>query len=216
VDRILIGKGEKIVDLPAKYGNRHGLIAGATGSGKTISLMVLAEGFSRLGIGEALVATLQENGVPMPVERTLICPPRCRMGSIAPEERMAVKARSPLGGKYDTPVNRESAYEILSHRNAPRESGQVSANWTMEGTKEEQGLLGGLLWGSKGRQGLVETMANRRRARWGARSAARFYGACWAAFWAAPGGVSPASGRHAPLKTASPAESNGQPHHHNC
>ena len=47
---ILIGKGEKPVHLLAKYGNRHGLIAGATGTGKTVSLLVLAEGFSRLGV----------------------------------------------------------------------------------------------------------------------------------------------------------------------
>ena len=50
VDRILIGKGEQPVHLLAQYGNRHGLVAGATGTGKTISLMVLAEGFSRLGV----------------------------------------------------------------------------------------------------------------------------------------------------------------------
>ena len=48
MDRILIGKGEQPVHLLTKYGNRHGLVAGATGTGKTISLMVLAEGFSRL------------------------------------------------------------------------------------------------------------------------------------------------------------------------
>jgi DNA helicase HerA-like ATPase len=50
VDQILIGKGEQPVHLLARYGNRHGLIAGATGTGKTISLLVLAEGFSRLGV----------------------------------------------------------------------------------------------------------------------------------------------------------------------
>ncbi len=50
MDRILIGKGEQSVHLLAKYGNRHGLVAGATGTGKTISLIVLAEGFSRLGV----------------------------------------------------------------------------------------------------------------------------------------------------------------------
>ena len=50
MDRILVGKGDQQVNLLAKYGNRHGLIAGATGTGKTISLMVLAEGFSRLGV----------------------------------------------------------------------------------------------------------------------------------------------------------------------
>jgi DNA helicase HerA-like ATPase len=76
----------------------------------------VAEVISQLGVGEALVSTLQEKGVPMPVERTLICPPRCRMGAITPEERAAVRARSPVGAKYDSPVNRESAYEILGRR----------------------------------------------------------------------------------------------------
>src|SRR6188768_3054890 len=50
MNEILIGKGEIPVHLLAKYGNRHGLIAGATGTGKSVSLMVLAEGFSRLGV----------------------------------------------------------------------------------------------------------------------------------------------------------------------
>jgi len=50
MNQILIGKGEQPVYLLAKYGNRHGLIAGATGTGKTVSLQVLAEGFSRLGV----------------------------------------------------------------------------------------------------------------------------------------------------------------------
>ena len=50
MDQILVGKGEQPVHLLAKYGNRHGLVAGATGTGKTVSLMVVAEGFSRLGV----------------------------------------------------------------------------------------------------------------------------------------------------------------------
>jgi hypothetical protein len=50
MNQILIGKGERPVYLLAEYGNRHGLVAGATGTGKTISLQVLAEGFSRLGV----------------------------------------------------------------------------------------------------------------------------------------------------------------------
>ncbi len=47
---ILIGKGDVPVRLLGKYGNRHGLVAGATGTGKSVTLMVLAEGFSRLGV----------------------------------------------------------------------------------------------------------------------------------------------------------------------
>src|SRR5512134_1009405 len=50
MSQILVGKGEQPVHLLARYGNRHGLVAGATGTGKTISLLVLAEGFSRLGV----------------------------------------------------------------------------------------------------------------------------------------------------------------------
>ena len=49
-NQILIGKGEEKVYLNPRFANRHGLIAGATGTGKTVSLQVLAEGFSRLGV----------------------------------------------------------------------------------------------------------------------------------------------------------------------
>lgn len=48
--RILIGRGEEPCYLLGRYSNRHGLIAGATGTGKTVSLQVLAEGFSDLGV----------------------------------------------------------------------------------------------------------------------------------------------------------------------
>lgn len=88
----------------------------------------VAQVISQLGIGEALVSTLQEKGVPMPVERTLICPPRCRIGAITPEERATVRARSPVGSKYDTPVNRESAYEILSRRTVEKETAESKSN----------------------------------------------------------------------------------------
>src|SRR4030095_2026461 len=82
----------------------------------------VAQVISQLAVGEALVSMLQDKGVPMPVERTPMAPPRCRMGAITAEERTAVRGRSPVGGKYDTAVNRESAYEILNKRaaRAPR------------------------------------------------------------------------------------------------
>lgn len=47
---IFIGKGDKPVYLLPKLANRHGLIAGATGTGKTVSLQIMAEGFSRMGV----------------------------------------------------------------------------------------------------------------------------------------------------------------------
>lgn len=71
---------------------------------------------TELAVGEALTSMLQAGGVPGMVERTLICPPRSRIGAITPEERQAVMAQSPIGRKYDTPVDRESAYERLQGR----------------------------------------------------------------------------------------------------
>ena len=53
MDPILLGKGitdDIPVTLQPKFGNRHGLVAGATGTGKTVTLMTLAEGFSRMGV----------------------------------------------------------------------------------------------------------------------------------------------------------------------
>ncbi|HPM05168.1 MAG TPA: DUF853 family protein, partial [Candidatus Cloacimonas sp.] len=50
MEQILLGKSEQNVYLNARYGNRHGLVSGATGTGKTVSLLVLAEGFSRIGV----------------------------------------------------------------------------------------------------------------------------------------------------------------------
>ncbi len=49
-DGILLGLGEEKVFLDPAFANRHGLIAGATGTGKTVTLQVLAEGFSRMGV----------------------------------------------------------------------------------------------------------------------------------------------------------------------
>ncbi len=119
----------------------------------------VAEVISQLAVGEALVSTLQEGGVPIPVERTLICPPRCRMGALTPEEHAAVLARSPVAHKYDTPVNRESAYEILAQRAAESSAVKETAKPEQDEASESKGVVSDLLWGSKRRQGLVETMA---------------------------------------------------------
>jgi DNA helicase HerA-like ATPase len=71
---------------------------------------------TQLGVGEALATTLQDGGVPLPVQRTFMSPPQCRIGTITDEERATVRSRSPVGAKYDTPVNRESAHEMLRQR----------------------------------------------------------------------------------------------------
>ncbi|RVU86159.1 DUF853 family protein [Leucothrix sargassi] len=85
------------------------------------------ETISQLGVGEALVSVLQDDGVPSVVQKTLICPPRSLIGP-APEGTHAEKVRSsPLNGRYDNLVDRESAYEILSTRAEKAEKQKVSA-----------------------------------------------------------------------------------------
>lgn len=74
-----------------------------------------------LGVGEALVSLLNERGAPDIVGRTLIRPPSSRLGPAKPSERRAVQADSPVGEKYDTPIDRESAYEVLEARAEKRE-----------------------------------------------------------------------------------------------
>jgi DNA helicase HerA-like ATPase len=74
------------------------------------------QAITELGKGEALVSFLEGNGVPSIVQRTMIRPPCARIGPVTPAERKAVIAKSPVKGKYDTPVDSESAYEILQKR----------------------------------------------------------------------------------------------------
>ncbi|MDX5375519.1 MAG: DUF853 domain-containing protein [Gammaproteobacteria bacterium] len=71
---------------------------------------------TELGIGEALVSTLDDKGSPLPVERVLICPPESRMGPLDDAERAEHLQRSPLRGRYDETVDRDSAYEMLKQR----------------------------------------------------------------------------------------------------
>ena len=122
----------------------------------------VAEVISQLGVGEALVSTLQVNAVPLAVERARMAPPACRMGAITADERAAVIARSPIGGRYDTAVNRESAYEILSRR-ASTTDDAPAATPASKGARGEAPAAGGMLqewlWGTGRRQGMVESMA---------------------------------------------------------
>ena len=74
------------------------------------------EVITQLGVGEALVSMLEKGGTPAIVSRSLIAPPGSRVGPITPEERAAVIAASPLRGKYDVTIDRESAFEVLNKR----------------------------------------------------------------------------------------------------
>jgi len=73
-----------------------------------------------LGIGEALVSTLDEKGQPTMVQHTFVKPPSSQVGPITPEERKTIMAESPVADVYDEVVDRKSAHEILQKRTEER------------------------------------------------------------------------------------------------
>ena len=124
----------------------------------------VAKAIGQLGVGEALVSMLQDKGVPMPVEKTLVAPPRCRMGAITDAERAQVRAGSPVGAKYDQSVDRESATEMLAKKaDARTDQAQAPQARARDEADADSGGFGGAVkdavFGTRRRQGMIETMA---------------------------------------------------------
>lgn len=71
---------------------------------------------TQLGVGEALVSVLDEKGTPTMVEQTLICPPESRIGPLNADERRLRRQQSPLAGRYEQTLDRDSAFEMLARR----------------------------------------------------------------------------------------------------
>ena len=71
---------------------------------------------TELEVGEALVSLLDAKGIPGIVQRAKVAPPRGRIGPVTPEERAELMQRSPLAGRYEAALDRDSAYEMLNGR----------------------------------------------------------------------------------------------------
>ncbi|OYW16672.1 MAG: ATP-binding protein [Novosphingobium sp. 12-64-8] len=71
---------------------------------------------TELKVGEALVSTLNEDGAPGVVQRTLVAPPRSHLGPLTDKERAIIQSISPFEGKYDTAIDRDSAAEVLAQK----------------------------------------------------------------------------------------------------
>jgi DNA helicase HerA-like ATPase len=78
----------------------------------------VGQAITELKVGEALVSTLDEDGAPSVVQRTLIKPPHSRLGPVTEKERKIINSVSDLDGKYDEAVDRESAEEVLAAKTA--------------------------------------------------------------------------------------------------
>ncbi len=82
-----------------------------------------------LGTGEALVSFLDVKGTPAMVERAKILFPLSQIGAVTPEQRTDLVKRSRLYGRYDHPVDRESAYELITAatQEAERQKAELEA-----------------------------------------------------------------------------------------
>lgn len=125
------------------------------------------QAIQELGTGEALISFLDAKGSPSIVERAMVIAPDSRMGPVTDDERNGLINNSPLYGKYEDEVDRESAFEMLQ-KGVENSAGQADAPPAMgQQSTDDGGLLGGLkdiIFGTTGprggkHDGLVQTAA---------------------------------------------------------
>ena len=145
-------------DILGQLGNRvqHALRAFTAKDQKALRLAAenyrpnpdfdIADAIQQVGTGEAVTSFLERKGVPGIAMRTLIRPPFSQLGPITDEERAEIMKASVMGEKYDTPLNRESAQEILIERaQAAAKEAQETATpdddsdlWVVGGQKDQE------------------------------------------------------------------------------
>jgi hypothetical protein len=96
----------------------------------------VASAITELAVGEALVSLLDEKGMPVIVERALICPPESKIGPVTDAQRTEIIKKSAVYGKYEIPLDRESAYEVLKRRSLDEETAVQQAQAQSEMDKE--------------------------------------------------------------------------------
>ncbi|MBQ4132758.1 MAG: DUF853 family protein [Desulfovibrionaceae bacterium] len=94
-----------------------------------------AQAITELGVGEALVSFLDDKGAPQIVERALIAPPQGQVGPVAPERRAEIMRSSPMAGRYEQMVDRQSAFEVLTHYDMQQEQARALEQQRLEQEK---------------------------------------------------------------------------------
>ena len=102
------------------------------------------EAIMNLETGEALVSFLDEKGAPSVVERAKILFPLSQIGAVTEGQRLDIIKQSRIYGKYDTPIDRESAFEVLlaeAEQQALAEAEPTDPTTPTKPTKEKPGLM---------------------------------------------------------------------------
>ncbi len=118
------------------------------------------EAITQLKVGEALVSTLEEDGSPSIVQRTLIAPPRSRLGPVTDKERAIIQSISPADGKYDQLVDRESAEEVLAKKTADATAAAQVVEEQGEDVQRGQARQTSSMWGKMGKAALGAVAAS--------------------------------------------------------
>ncbi|TAN76384.1 MAG: DUF853 family protein [Gallionella sp.] len=120
-----------------------------------------AAAITELGVGEALVSCLDDQGRPGIVERALIVPPQAQVGPVTDAGRKAIIRDSLLAGHYEKAVDRESAYEILKGRAIGKQA-EAAARQAAQ-TPPDSGGIGGMLGSIFGGGGNGSSRADNRQ-----------------------------------------------------
>ena len=91
---------------------------------------------TELGVGEVLISTLDEKGVPTIVDRAFVVPPVSKIGPVTPEQRQELINNSLVVGIYENAVDRESAFEILKAKTEARMTAEAQAEAAEEAEKQ--------------------------------------------------------------------------------
>ena len=93
---------------------------------------------TELGVGEVLISTLDEKGVPTMVDRAFVVPPVGHIKPITPEQRAALIANSLVAGVYENAIDRESAFELLKVKHDAKVAEQQQAAEQAAVTKQTE------------------------------------------------------------------------------
>jgi DNA helicase HerA-like ATPase len=96
------------------------------------------EAITALGVGEALISCLDEQGIPQIVERGWVMPPYSSFSPISLDERKVLISQSIVAGIYEQAVDRESAYELLQQKVAQRQQQEVAEQTAKQQAKEQE------------------------------------------------------------------------------
>ncbi|MBX3293358.1 MAG: DUF853 family protein [Acidobacteria bacterium] len=93
---------------------------------------------TELGVGEVLISTLDEKGIPTMVDRAFVVPPAGHIGPITPEQRQQLLNTSLVAGVYENAIDRDSAYEMLTAKAAERAAAEAATQAQLEAQKEAE------------------------------------------------------------------------------